>query len=106
MKAIYAADRFKGWLVKQDIDSELIKEYYKEVTKNSSFDHLPGKSLRWSIFTGLGIASDLIIAGGLGTVAGVSLSLLDAFVLDKLIKGWKPNQFVEENLENLIKNNT
>ncbi len=106
MKAIYEADRFKGWLAKQDIDSDLIKEYYKEVTKNSSFDHLPGKSLRWSIFTGLGIASDMLIAGGLGTVAGVTLSLLDAFVLEKLIKGWRPNQFVEENLENLIKQNT
>lgn len=106
MKAIYEADRFKGWLAKQDIDSDLIKEYYKEVTKNSPFDHLPGKSLRWSIFTGLGIVSDLLIASGLGTVAGVSLSLLDAFVLDKLIKGWRPNQFVEENLEKLIKKDT
>jgi len=106
MKAIYEADRFKGWLAKQDIDSDLIKEYYKEVTKNSPFDRLPEKALRWSIFTGLGIASDLLVAGGVGTVAGVSLSLLDAFVLDKLIKGWRPNQFVEENLEKLIKKDT
>lgn len=106
MKIIYDADRFKSWLTKQDIDSDLIKEYYKEITKNSFIDHLPGKSLRWSIFTGLGIASDVFITGGLGTVAGVSLSMLDAFVLDKLIKGWRPNQFVEENLEKLIKKDT
>ena len=106
LKTVYEAERFKSWLAKQDIDSDLIKEYYKEITKNSPLDHLPGKSVRWSIFTGLGIASDALVGGGIGTLAGVSLSVLDAFVLDKLIKGWKPNQFVEENLEKLIKKNT
>ena len=103
LKVIYEADKFKEWLAKQDIDSDLIKQYYKEITKDTLFDHLPAKSVRWSIFTGLGIVSDQFITGGLGTAAGVSLSLLDAFVLDKLIKGWRPNQFVEENLEKLIK---
>jgi hypothetical protein len=104
MKAILEADKFKAWLIKQDIDSDLIKEYYKEVTKHSLIDRLPGKSVRWSIFTGLGIASDLLITGGIGTATGVCLSLLDAFVLERIIKGWKPNQFVEENLEKLISN--
>jgi hypothetical protein len=106
LKTIYKADKFKDWLAKQDIDSDLIKQYYKEITKDSPLDHLPGKSVRWSIFTGLGIASDALIGSGVGTMAGVSLSLLDAFVLDKIIKGWKPNQFVEENLEKLIKKDT
>ncbi|HXX36248.1 MAG TPA: hypothetical protein VEM15_17400 [Thermodesulfobacteriota bacterium] len=104
IKAIFEADKFKDWLCKQDVDTDLVKQYYKEVTKDSLIDHLPAKSIRWSLFTGLGILSDIVITGGLGTIAGLSLSLLDAFILDKLIKGWRPNQFVEEDLEKLIKN--
>lgn len=103
LKAIYNADKFKYWLGKHIIDSNLLNEYYREITKDSIIDKLPSKVIRWSVFTGAGVVGELLLAPGIGTVAGLSLSLLDEFFLDKLVKGWKPNQFVEEYLFGLIK---
>jgi hypothetical protein len=106
LKAIYNADRFKDWLVKQSIDSNLLNEYCREVTKNSNIDKLSSKIIRWSLFTGAGLIGEVLLPTGLATGAGLSLSVLDGFFLDKLIKGWKPNQFVEEYLFGIIKEET
>lgn len=96
---IKKADKFKDWLIKQPDDANLIKEYYKEVTAESFVDKLPSKTFRFGIFSAGGMVIDSLGAGGLGTLAGLSLSALDTFILDKLLKGWKPNQFVEEQLK-------
>ena len=50
----------------------------------------------------LGLAVDALGAGGLGTAANVALSAVDSFLADKLIKGWKPHQFVEGDLKSLF----
>jgi hypothetical protein len=34
----------------------------------------------------------------LGTAAGVAISAVDSFLVDKLVKGWKPHQFIESDL--------
>lgn len=103
LDAIYKAQNFKKWLSGVDVDSELIKEYYREVTKGSPIDKLPNKSARWSFMTGLGVLVDSLGAGGLGTLAGIGLSAADNFLLEKMLKGWKPNQFVDDYLTSLIK---
>jgi hypothetical protein len=97
------SDKFSSWIRGQEPDSNLVKSYYKEVTSNSWVDKLPSKTSRWAIFTGTGIALDLLTASGLGTATGVALSAFDNFVLDKLIKGWKPNQFINDDLLSFIK---
>jgi len=99
---IHEANKFKHWLKDQNPNVELTKSYFKEVTKNSWVDKLPGKSTRWSLFTGAGLGLDALGAGGLGTLTGIGLSALDTFYLDKIIKGWKPNQFIQE-LEDFVK---
>jgi hypothetical protein len=38
-----------------------------------------------------------------GAAVGVGLSAADTFLLDKLLKGWKPNQFVEGPLKEFIR---
>jgi ABC-type branched-subunit amino acid transport system permease subunit len=58
------------------------------------------------VFFGLGLAADAIATGGLGTLTGVALGALDTFYIDKLISGWKPSQFIEEDVKELIKNST
>lgn len=97
------SDKFSSWIRGQEPDSNLLKSYYKEATSNSWVDKLPSKASRWVIFTGTGIALDLLTASGLGTATGVAISAFDNFVLDKLIKGWKPNQFINDDLLNFIK---
>jgi hypothetical protein len=93
------ADKFRDWLIKVPEDKNLIGEYYKESTRETFVDKLPVKTTRFVIFEGIGITLDLLGAGGLGTVAATALSAVDSFVLDKLIKGWKPSQFIDENLK-------
>jgi hypothetical protein len=44
----------------------------------------------------------VLATGGIGTAVGLGLSVGDAFLLDKIIKGWKPNVFVENELKNFV----
>lgn len=91
------AKKFKNWLKNIEPDKNLVKEYFKEVTTESIIDRLPSKTFRWSFFTGAGFIVDLIAGTpAMGTIGGVSLGAFDSFLLDKLIKGWKPNQFINE----------
>ncbi len=106
VEVIKKAETFKGWLKGIESDGDLLKEYYAAVTKESKLDKLPGKSARFVLFTGLGFAADVLVTGGLGTVSGVSLGALDTFYLDKLLSGWKPNQFIEEDVLPLISKST
>lgn len=94
--------KFNEWLRNQPVDKEIIKSYYKEVTSDSWVDKLPGKTTRWAIFTGTGLAIDSLGGGGIGTGIGIALSALDHFVVDKLIKGWKPNQFIHGELQDFV----
>lgn len=102
VKLLDSADKFRHWLHEQPPDANLLRAYYQETVKESWVEKLPAKSTRWSIFTGIGIGLDALGAGGFGTVAGTALSAVDAFVLDKIIKGWKPHQFVEMDLKALF----
>ena len=34
------------------------------------------------------------------------IGALDTFFIDKLLKGWKPNQFVEGEIRNIIRDDT
>lgn len=89
------AKRFKSWLADIESEKSLLKEYFKEVTSDSLIDKLPGKTFRWSLFTGAGILINLLSGSpAIGTVSGLSLGAFDSFIFDKLVKGWKPNQFI------------
>lgn len=102
VKLLDSADKFRHWLREQPADSGLLRAYYQETVKNSWAEKLPTKSARWGVFTGIGFAVDALGAGGLGTAAGVAISAADAFLVDKLIMGWKPHQFVEGDLKSLF----
>jgi hypothetical protein len=39
--------------------------------------------------------ADAAAPTGLGTSAGISVGAADSLLLDRLIKGWKPNQFID-----------
>ena len=90
------ADKFRHWLKDVPDDKSLIGEYHKAVAEEEFKDKLGTKTTRFMIFEGIGIAADLAGAGGLGTVAATALSAIDAFYLDKLLKGkWKPNHYID-----------
>jgi hypothetical protein len=83
------SQKFKEWLSKSNADQDLLKEYIKEIEKIDFINSLPTKVFRWIVFSIL--FSDLLKDPSALVIA---TSILDNFVLDKIFKGWKPNQFV------------
>jgi len=102
VKLLDSADKFRHWLQQQPVDAELVRTYYQAVVKNTWAEKLPGKSARWAVFTGLGLAADAFGTAPWGTLGGVAISAVDSFLCEKLISGWKPHQFVEGELKTLF----
>ncbi|WP_029148706.1 hypothetical protein [Methylophilus sp. 5] len=88
------ADKFRHWLRDKENDANLAHEFYQLTVENTWVEKLPPKLLKWSIFTGIGFT--------LGPMQGVALGAFEQFILDKLIEGWKPHQFVEKELKALF----
>lgn len=105
LEILQKADKFRDWLQKIEQDKNIVAEYFKAVTTETWVDKLPTKGVRFALFTGAGLLIDAIMPTGLGTATGISLGAGDTFLLDKVLKGWKPNQFVDELKEELPKSN-
>lgn len=102
-KILEKADKIKTWIKNIQDDESLIREYHKAVTKDTWADKLPNKVYKWSFFSGAGMLVDLLGAGGIGTLSSLGISAADAFLLDKITKGWKPNLFVDKELKEFIR---
>ena len=100
---LHKADKFREWLQNVNEDKSIISEYYKAATEKTWVDKLPSKACRFAIFTGAGIFLDALLPEKMGTVAGIALGVGDAFLLDKLLHKWKPNQFIDDTLKGFIK---
>jgi hypothetical protein len=99
---ILKSQKFKEWLATKEQNQDLVRQYYGEVTRGTFIDKLPGKSARWAFFTTIGLAADAIATGGVGVAAGIALGALDTFFIDKLLRGWKPSQFIEEDVKKMV----
>lgn len=100
IKLLGEAKKFKDWLKKQGATEDLREPYLREVSHIDWADKLPPKSLRWLLVTGAGL---LLGGTGVGLAVGVGLSAADALLLDKLLKGWKPNQFTQGPLKEFLR---
>lgn len=97
-----AAGRFKEWLADVDPSSDLVKDYVQAVCSASWADKLPPKVVRILLFNAAGAAMSALTTPVGGATTGLLLSALDTFLVDRLVKGWKPNQFVEGALKQFI----
>lgn len=91
------ARRFKEWMQKAPADGSLLREYNKALEADTWLGKTPVKSLRYLLFTGAGLLAS--------PPASVGLGAFDAFVLDQLLGGWKPNQFVNGPLKRFLRLN-
>jgi hypothetical protein len=105
MNVLPKAKQFHEWLQSQPPNRDVVKAYFQDVTRTTWIDKLPAKSARWILFTAAGVGADVLGAGGVGTAIGVGLGATDTFVLDKILKGWKPNQFVDNSLRQFVSRN-
>jgi hypothetical protein len=102
LKLVEDGDKFRAWLRKQNPDANLIQEYQRSALANTWADKLPTKGVRFVIATGLGLLGEAFLPTGISTAAGISIGAGDTFLLDKMLKGWRPNQFVETRLRSFL----
>ena len=95
LKILDEADRFKEWLRSRNPDANLLSEYYRAVTAETWIDRLPTRSWRLVIAFGIAAALEHAYPSGLGLLTGLGVEAADHLLLDRLLKGWRPNQFVE-----------
>ena len=88
--------RFKESVAGSPPDANLCKTYHEEITRETFFQTLPGKTLRYSLFKGLEITAGCFLPKVIGDVAAEAFGVMDTFLFDKLLTGWKPNQFIDE----------
>jgi hypothetical protein len=102
LRLVNAGLKFKEWLKKNPQDSDVIKEYCREVTRAEWAEKLPPRAARWAIFAAAGAVAGFLLTPLAGAAVGIGLSAGDSFLLDKVIKGWKPNQFVNGPLKDFV----
>lgn len=91
--------KFKAFLASQNPELGLFQSYYAELKKENWVDKLPSKATRIVLANGLGAAAEgLFPTGGVSLLLGLGYSAFDSFLLDKLLKGWRPNQFIDVEL--------
>jgi hypothetical protein len=104
LRLLDQAGKFKKWLRETNPDEKLVKEYFDAVTRQTWIDKLPTKGMRWVITTGLAAAVETFYPTGVAMSAAQGLSLADATILDRILKGWKPDQFVEGPMSSFVGN--
>jgi hypothetical protein len=93
------AARFKEWLKGRNPDANLLRDFYRAATTDTWLERLPTRSVRFVLATLGGLGADLLFpTGGIGTGIGVGLGAIDSLALDRIMKGWRPNHFIEGEL--------
>lgn len=104
IQLVEKGEKFKEWLRKHETEQDLRGAYCREIARVDWADRLPPKSARWllinTLSTGIGLAAAAHPIGG--AAVGLALSAADSFLLERLLKGWKPNQFIEGPLKKFL----
>jgi len=87
------AARFKQWLKSVHPDEGLVRTYLHDVASEGWIQKLPAKTARYMMTTAFGAANP---------VAGVVSGLIDTFLVEKLLGGWRPNHFISRRLRPFV----
>jgi hypothetical protein len=93
------AHRFKEWLAGRPPDADLLAEYVREISHLPWIEKLPGRVLRFSLVSGASLAAGALLDPTAGAISGVGLAAANDFLIERLAHGWRPNQFVRDELE-------
>lgn len=98
------AKKFKTSLKDKEPNAELLTAYIRKISEKKSWlNKLPIKTLRWILFTTVGLAAGDAIGGVAGTAASVGVDFFDDLLLDGIIKrNYKPSQFVQNEYKDFL----
>jgi hypothetical protein len=99
LQLLRKATRFRQWMADQADDVGLLAQYYEATTKRTWIETLPAKIARWSILGGGGLIATLMGVPGVPLALGsLGFGAADSLFLEKLVRGWRPDQFVDGTL--------
>ena len=90
LKVLDKAQEFKTWLTNANPDQKLVSQYIEALKADTWADKAPVKALRYLFSLG---------TGSVDPTAGIVSGAADTFLVDKLLKGWRPNHFVDDRLK-------
>ncbi len=94
LKLLDKAHKFKTWLIQANPDQRLVNQYIHALRVDTWADKAPFKLLKYVFSLGMGAADP---------TSGIVSGAADAFVVDRLIKGWRPNHFVDDRLKPFLR---
>lgn len=90
--------KFRNWITGIEIQTDPLTAYWQEVTKDNWAAKQPMKTFRFCTLA----APGFLTANPYVTAATTVLSALDEFVLERVAKGWRPNQFIDDDLKPFV----
>lgn len=87
------AGRFRDWLNAVNPDENLVRTYMRDISSEGWIQRLPAKSLRYILTLALDATNPVV---------GLASGLIDNFVVERLLAGWRPNHFVSGRLSPFV----
>ena len=94
LKVLDRAQKFKAWLTKANPDQKLVSQYIEALKADTWANKAPVKALRYLFSLGTGYTDP---------TGGIISGAADAFLVDRLLKGWRPNHFVDDRLKPFLR---
>jgi hypothetical protein len=83
------SSKFRAWLKSTNPDEGLAREYLRTIASQDWIQTSRSKGVRYL----LTLAADVT-----NPIAGFAAGIVDSFLIEKLLKGWRPNHFINDRL--------
>lgn len=81
--------KFREWLKSTNPDEGLVREYLRTISSQDWIQTPKSKGIRYLL---------TLAADATHPIAGFAAGSVDNFLIEKLLKGWRPNHFINERL--------
>ena len=81
--------KFREWLKSTNPDEGLVREYLRTISSQDWIQTTKSKNIRYLL---------TLAADATNPIAGFAAGFVDNFLIEKLLKGWRPNHFINERL--------
>lgn len=86
--------KFREWLKSTNPDEGLVREYLRAISSQDLIQTSKSKGIRYLL---------TLAADATNPVAGFAAGLIDNFLIEKLLSGWRPNHFINKRLAHFLR---